>query len=369
MNNELKQDNRFLKTNYYRALFPVMFSVLGATINTLIDSVFVAQKLGGNGLAAVNVSMPVYLILCTAGALISGGASVCSAQEAGREDMDEANHYYQDAFFLNLILAIFFTVGGISICRPLSAFFAQGTGIEHLVFQYCIVTFAGTIGIIMAYLFLFYLQLEGKTRAISVAVTIMVLTDFVLDLLFIYPLNMGLYGAAAASVISALLSAGYSFWALNKGISNYSVAFHKPDWTRTRKMIRLGSPFALGNLSDAAKLLLLNLIILRSTGSDGAAIWAVLNTLSELSLMITNGVPRTAAPLIGAYYSSRENSSIRMLVSLELRSGLFMSILFSAIMVITNRFISYMFNLNGADFFFPTLCLGISIILLMPCSI
>ena len=128
----------------------------------------------------------------------------------------------------------------------------------------------------MAYLFLFYLQLEGKTRAISVAVTIMVLTDFVLDLLFIYPLNMGLYGAAAASVISALLSAGYSFWALNKGISNYSVAFHKPDWTRTRKMIRLGSPFALGNLSDAAKLLLLNLIIGIVGGFIGGWIFGLL---------------------------------------------------------------------------------------------
>jgi Na+-driven multidrug efflux pump len=85
MEKSLKQDDRLLKREYLRTLFPVMFSVLGATVNALIDSVFVSQRLGENALAAVNLSMPVYLILCTLGSLISGGSSVCSAREAGRE--------------------------------------------------------------------------------------------------------------------------------------------------------------------------------------------------------------------------------------------------------------------------------------------
>lgn len=82
----MNRDNRFLRKEYLKNVFPIMFSVLGGTINALIDSVLVSRKMGSGGLAAVNVSMPVYFILCTIGALLAGGASVLSAQALGREE-------------------------------------------------------------------------------------------------------------------------------------------------------------------------------------------------------------------------------------------------------------------------------------------
>ena len=74
MESSLKSDDRVLKKAYFKALFPIMFSVLGATVNALIDSAFVSQRLGSGGIAAVNLSMPIYLVICTIGSLIAGGA-------------------------------------------------------------------------------------------------------------------------------------------------------------------------------------------------------------------------------------------------------------------------------------------------------
>ena len=68
------RDDHFLRREYGRTLIPVMFSVLAGTINTLIDSAFVAQRIGNDALAAVNMCGPLYQLICTFGSLLAGGS-------------------------------------------------------------------------------------------------------------------------------------------------------------------------------------------------------------------------------------------------------------------------------------------------------
>ncbi len=368
MDTDLKQDGRLLKSEYMRTLFPVMFSVLGAVINTLIDSVFVSQRLGSAGLAAVNLSMPVYLILCTAGSLIAGGASVCSAREAGRENMAKSQDYYRGAFFLCAAVSVLFTVCGMIFCRPLAAFLSGGGALTEQVYSYCLVTFIGAGAMVMMYMPYGYLQLEGKTRAMSVTVIIMIAADILFDALFLFVLDFGLYGASAASVLSVLAATVYGFAALGSGESNYRPGFVKPDMRSFAEMIRYGSPGALGNLFDAVKLLALNIIILAALGEEGAAVWAVLNSFSELSLMIVLGVPRAASPMISACHTARENGCIRILTGLEVKTGLIMSAAFAVVTALCSRAAAVFFGL-GSDLLFPMICLGVSVMLSVLCNI
>ena len=114
----MSRDDHFLRTEYLKNLFPVMFSVLGGTVNALIDSVFVSMRLGADELAAVNMSMPVYLIICTFGALMAGGASVMSARAAGQEKMEEAASHYHAALTVCTVFGVLFTIAGCILCRP-----------------------------------------------------------------------------------------------------------------------------------------------------------------------------------------------------------------------------------------------------------
>ena len=72
----MNYDDSFLRRQYLINLFPIMFSILGGTVNALIDSVFISLVLGKDGLSAVTLSMPVYLVLCSIGALIASGGSL-----------------------------------------------------------------------------------------------------------------------------------------------------------------------------------------------------------------------------------------------------------------------------------------------------
>lgn len=360
----MKRDDQFLKREYWKILFPIMFSVLGGTINALIDSMFVTRRLGSAGLSAVNLAMPVYLALCTAGSLVGYGASFYSAKEAGRERMEQARRAYHSGVTLCLLLSVLFTACGLAILRPLSAFLAPEGVIRAYVRDYCGMTLAFSAVFIIPYMPMNYLQLEGRRHAITNMIIMMVFTDAVLDYVFLYMLDLGARGAALASVVAMLFCSAYGFLALEKNESDYRFHLKEMNVSCFREIVRLGSPAALANLNDAARLLFLNMIILNMCGQEAAAKWAVLNTLSELSLIVVTGVPRAGAPMMGVYHSARENSGLRLLMRIEVEIGAWMSLAFAAALVLLHKPVASFFSLEGS-MLMPLCCLGVSVI----CSI
>lgn len=359
---KMELDNRFLTREYLKNLFPMIFSVLGGTINTLIDSVFISARLGETALAAVNMSMPVYLVVCTLGTLIVGGASVLSSREAGAQRMDKAVEYCRTAFTVCALFGSLLMAAGALLCHPVTDMLSQGSGLEEYIYGYCFVTMFSIPSLILSYLPIYYLQLDGKSHEITVMMRIMIITDVVLDYVLLYLIPLGVYGAALASLLSTLASCIYGFYALARGFSNYHVRPVKFGMSQVGEIVRNGSPSALGNFADAVKLLLLNSIVLYAGGTSAAAVWAVLNTMSELAVAITSGVPAAAAPMMGAYVSSRENGGLRILVRLQMRWGLLLTAVYAVLLVVGSGVLRKVFSINQS-LFMPLSCLGVYVVI------
>lgn len=362
------RDDRFLRREYLRTLIPVMFSVLAGTINTLIDSAFVAQRIGNDALAAVNMCGPLYQVICTLGSLLAGGASILSSQEAGKDEMEKSRVYYHTALFLGLVLGAAATAAGILFCDPAARLLSQGGELTGYVREYCFATFAGLIPVVIAYIPLYYLQLEGRGREIMVMMAIVIGVDVVLDWVFLYLFDFGMGGAAAASVLSMAASCVYGFAALQGKHSAYRFDIRLMGIRGWRELVTCGSPVAVGNLLDAVRLFLLNALVLAAAGAKGAAIWAVLNSLSELSLCISSGVPQAAGPMIAVFYSVRENSGIRILMRLQMKVGMVLTGAFVLALLLFHSGIQALFALPE-PIFLPLLCLGISLFFELICSV
>ena len=334
------RDDHFLRREYGRTLIPVMFSVLAGTINTLIDSAFVAQRIGNDALAAVNMCGPLYQLICTFGSLLAGGASILSSKEAGRDDMESSRRYYHTALLLGLAVGALATAAGLFFCAPISLLLSQGGALSCYVYDYSLATFAGLIPVVIAYIPLYYLQLEGKGKA----------------------------GAAAASVLSMAASCVYGFLTLQEEHSAYRFDGRLLCFKGTWEILKYGSPAAVGNLMDAVRLFLLNSLILLTLGTKGAAVWAVLNSLSELSLCISSGVPQAAGPMIAVFHSVKENSGIRILMKLQLRTGMALTGLFALALLVLHGSIQALFALPK-PVFLPLFWLGLSLFPELFCSV
>lgn len=354
----MNQNSRFLRNQYLKILFPLMFSVLGGTINALIDSILVSQSVGSVGLTAINASLPVYLFFCTAGSLIAGGVWVMSTQSIGEERLEEANEIYHNGLFLAAIVCIIFTIAGICATPFLPTLLAPQGPISEAVRQYCLVSFIGTFPCVFLYFPMYYLQLEGKGKQITYSIAIMIAVDFVLDLLFLFVFKWGMYGAAAASIFANIFCCLYGFLNLQEKKSNFKFSRKLFMPGRRREILKNGSPISLGNFYDALRLLLLNSVILHNCDKETMATWAILNTISELTLIISSGVPQAAAPMLGIYYSTKENSRIRLMIRLQVIVGSVITAVFCGILLALNGPIQVMFQSN-TSLFFPLLCLGV----------
>ena len=357
----MERNERFIKREYRKALFPIMFSVLGGTINTLIDSAFVSQSNGPDALASVNLCMPIYLILCVIGALISNGAVMLSAKEIGKKNQDKAVEIYHSAFCWYLVIGVFISIVGLILARPIATMYSHGGALTEYVFDYAFVTLIGAIPTIMIYLPIKYLQLEGDNKSISIMMVIMIVSDIALDYQLLFVFRLGLTGAALASVLSTLFATVFGFAMLQRGI-NFKLRITSLNLKNTLRIVRYGFPSAIGNLVDSIKMSMLNSLILISLGSSGVAIWAVLNSLSEISITISTGVPQAASAMIGVYYPSRENSSIRSLVKLQVLWGVILSAGYGLFMIVCCKPIENLFAVNS-DMLIPIVCLGIGMIL------
>ena len=117
---ELKQDGQFLKKAYNRALLPCVLSVLSGNINILADGILVGQKLGTKALAAINFSLPVYLVLCIAGSFIVSGTAICALDAIGKNRGGQAQELYRMSIFWCIAVSVFITIWGLVFLKPLS---------------------------------------------------------------------------------------------------------------------------------------------------------------------------------------------------------------------------------------------------------
>ena len=352
----MERNDDFLKKEYLRNLFPIMFSVLGGTITSIIDSIMVSLKLGSDGLATLNLCMPVFLFLCSVGSLISGGSSIISARKAGDNEIAEGKPYYNTALVLNILLGVIITLIGIICCRPIANALAQGSALTQSVKEYILVLFIGAIPYMAAYLPLDYLQLEGKGKVISVMMALTIGIDIFLDWLFLFVFPFGYYGAAAASVISMLVPFLYGFTVLWRHSPDYHFKLCKQRLSDFIQIVLAGSSAAAANFFDAMKMFFLNAIILYAGGTKAIAVWAVINVICELSRTITTGVPQTASPMIAVFYSSKENQAIRLLLKIESKFGCIMISAFSLILLCGQVLIGRVYGLSES-LFIPFLCL------------
>lgn len=350
-----------LRNLYLRWLVPSVIGMLGGTVNVLFDGILTGLRLGETGIASVNQSMPVYLMLCTVGSLIAAGASACSAEAAGGGMQEEAERYYGTAMEAALVFGGIFCFLGVLSSGLLAGILGSAES-RGMVETYIRITFFGGIFKILLYMAFFYLRLHGKAKQAADAMLVMAVANIALDYVFLFWLDLGIAGAAWASVLATAVACGMGFWALGwkKG-----GALFTPVRLEAGKLLRIvknGSPMAVNNLLSAVRLLCLNQIMDQVGGSTMVAVFGITNSINEFSICIQNGVPQAASAMQGIYYGERDQDSIRTLLWLQLKVGAVLSACLAAGLLLGGREVGALFGVDQ-DLRFPVACLAVSIIL------
>ena len=359
----MQYNDRFLKQNFTKFLVPSMLSVLGGTINVLVDDIMLAGKLGSEAIATLNICMPIYLIICTVGSLIGGGAAQITAAALGREDSEKALYHYRLGMTLLAGLSLIITLVGLITLNPLCQLLCKNFEYTGWVKDYLFWIFVGTLPKAMLYFPFNYLPIEGKNRQCSIVMLLMLLGNVTFDFLFIYVWEGGMSGAGFASTLASLIScvAGFVFLNTKKGMFK---GFRpvRIEAKACENIVINGSPYALNNLCSSLRLIVINYYMQFAGGADAVATFAAINSLNEFCLCIISGVPNTGASLLGVYYTEKNNRGIKMMLRIEYMCAVVLMALAGAMIVFQTPYWGKIFGGCVVDFY-VTVPFALSLIL------
>ena len=153
----MKCKDNLLQKIYIKAIFPNMIAILGGTINVFVDGILIGQKMGDVGIAAVNQSLAVYLILCTIGSLFAAGASAESAYALGQRDEQKAKEYFGIAVETAFVISVVFCFVGI-LSSPMLAGILGSETTKDFIETYIRITFLGGVFKVRLYIPYYYMR-------------------------------------------------------------------------------------------------------------------------------------------------------------------------------------------------------------------
>lgn len=350
----------FINQAYRRALFPNMLSILGGTINILADGILVAQKLGAEALAAINLCLPIYLFLCVIGSFLVSGTATQAARAMGRNEKAESARFYRAAVLSSLAAGGVVTVLGLLLLSPITVFLCAEPGLQGWVRSYSGITLLGALPKILIYVPFWFLRLDGRNKTVTVMMAVMGLGNILLDILFLFVFDWGVAGAAWASVIATAAACAIGLGRLGERKSSFHLSgggrLDRRQWLKAAKS---GVPAALNNLLQTIRTLCVNFLLLQYGGALMVAVFSALNCVSAFSLCVIDGVPQAASAMLGIYCGEYDHSSIKLLIKWQWKIGAWYTILFAAGAVLGAPLIQQAYGLP-APLLLPIACLAVS---------
>lgn len=328
----LKQNTDFLKNVFRRSVFPCMLTILSANINVFVDGILVGSRLGADALAAINLSSPLYLALCVVGSFLAAGTAINAAKAIGSNETAKGQIYYSLCVAAAFWASVLITVTGLLFKNEISAFLCSDESIGFYVSEYITITLIGALPKIMIYVPFWYLRLDGRNAEVMIMMSVMSVGNVILDILFVYGFDLGVFGAGLASVIAttAAFAMGFIWLFGKKCFFTFTPVFHGKLFT-WKEIVAAGTPSALNNLFSAFRQLLVNGMLMKYGGGDMVAVYAAVNGMAGFGECITLGIPQAASAMLGVYSGEKDNKSCGLLVRLEWIRGCIYAGIFLAV--------------------------------------
>ncbi len=226
---------------------PMIIGNIAQQLYSTVDSIVVGRYVGDNALAAVGSAGPIFNLLLVLFMGISVGASIMVAQYFGAKDKESLSKAIGNCITLTGIASIIIMVVGALTIRPLLVLLKTPDSIIEWCYSYLMIQLLGIAGV--AYYNILCGVLRGLGDSLSALIYLLVTTvlNIILDLIFVTKLNMGVAGAALATVIAQAVSAVLCLRKLfnMKDVFHLSMHHLKPTKLHAGKMIKLGLPSGL----------------------------------------------------------------------------------------------------------------------------
>ena len=286
---------------------PAIIAMTAASLYNMIDSIFIGQGVGPLAISGLAITFPLMNLSAAFGAAVGIGSSTCISVKLGQKDYRKAELIFGNSIVLNIIVGVAFGIISLMFLDPILYFFGASENTIPYAREYMLVVLAGNVFSQTFFGMNAILRAVGKPRHAMFATMSSVVLNTVLAPIFIWPLKMGIQGAALATVISQVTALAWQLWLFSKSseIVHFKKGIYKLRSNILKNIIGIGmSPFAM-NVCACIVVIFINTSLYKYGGDMAVGAYGIANKVAFVFIMITMGLNQGMLPIAGYNYGAQ----------------------------------------------------------------
>ena len=312
---------------------PASTAMFVNALYNIVDTIFVGRLVGWKGIAALAIANPVQMILLALGQIFGIGAASVISRALGANNHEKANKAAGNAYAGGIIISVLAALIGTLLMNEILTLFGASSDILPYAYDYLIIILPFCIFKTLSVISNNLIRSEGNAKMAMITMASGALVNIILDPIFIYFLDLGIQGAAIATVLAQAVSALISFLYLKspKGSIKLSFNYLKIDLELIKTIITIGIPSFFRQAGASVLAIVLN-NLLGIYGDIYISIYGIILKITNFTLMPVLGIFQGMSPILGYNFGAKKYHRVKEVISLARKSG--MLIMFIAMIII-----------------------------------
>ncbi|MBQ3011546.1 MAG: MATE family efflux transporter [Oscillospiraceae bacterium] len=321
-----------------------VLGMLGISCYILADTFFIANGIGTNGLAALNLAIPIYSFIHGCGLMMGIGAATKYTIAKSQSEHQRANYLFTNAVSTSLFIAFILMLVGIFFSEGLTVLLGADPVLFQMTNIYLKVILLFSPFFIANELLLAFVRNDGAPTLSTAAMVSGSIANIILDYIFIYPLQMGIFGAVLATGIAPIISMAILSLHKLRGKNAFHLIHCIPSFKTNLEIMILGCPSLVTELSAGLVMIVFNHLILGLSGNIGVAAYGVIANIALVTTAIYTGIAQGTQPLLSEAFGKGNVKTIRDNLKYAIIAVITTSAVIYAAIYCCNDSITFLFN-------------------------
>ena len=304
-----------------------VLGMIGYSCYILADTFFIARGIGSDALAALNLVLPAYSLMNGTGLMIGMGAASRYTISSTKPEGALHRTIFTQALYVMAFAAVIFSSSGILFPYKIAAVLGADADTIGYAADYIRILLMFSPLFLGNNLLLSFVRNDGAPRLSMTAMIVGSLTNIVLDYVFIYPLGMGMTGAALATATAPVISMMIMSIHFIKKQNHFRPVRTRLSLIRWGDICTLGVSSLITELSSGVVIIIFNYLILGLNGNTGVAAYGILANIALVLVSIYTGIGQGVQPIVSRYAGKDGERQRRSLRRYALTASLFFALL------------------------------------------
>lgn len=293
-------------------IFPSMLAMIGISCYVLADTFFISVAAGANGITALNLSLPIYAVMFALGSMIGmGSATKYSLEKAlGKKEYEV---YYSNSVLWSLGISGILLLMGLTIPQTILRLMGADETILAVGVPYLRIALLFAPAFLLNYTMTAFVRNDNDPKLAMAATLSSSMFNIVFDYIFMFPMKMGIVGAALATGLAPIVS--ISVCMVHYFSKKNTLRFVKklPSIRKLIQACSLGMAAFVGEISGGVTTLCFNFVLLKLVGNIGVAAYGVIANISIVGIALFNGIAQGLQPMASEAGGKGQDQSKRQI--------------------------------------------------------